>query len=738
MLKRSLLAAAVIAALPHQALADSHSETPTPAAAEDDVLYACKTRTGEVALTFKPETDLKDLIAWVMGFTCKNFILDPRYVSTTKRVTIVAPNKMTAAEAYKVFHVALSTIGLTVVPEGNMLRIVESPLAKKESLPIYKTGLPDGNEQVVRYFYRPAYATGDTLLQGFNALKSDAGDVQLVGGLLMITDYSSHVRDMMSLGGIIDVPGGSDGIYTIPILKADVSKLAVTVGNALGISTATPAAAARPGAPAAKNPAPEVEQRSEVPSKLLVDERTNTMIVVGSPASYRRVKALAERLDIALDIEGGATMHVFHLSSAVAEDMAKTLSDTISGQSKVANKNGTPGASPANQPPPTDGSPASLEGQVHVVSDKMSNSLIVMSSGRDYLAIKDVIRQLDQPRRQVFIETVMLEVDIDSDLEGGVSAHGALPTSSGNAVVLGGVQTGTLSSLNLASLSGASGLLGGLIGAPLANSTTLLGQSIPSYGILFNALANNANTHSKKTPSFIGLDNQKIHWSSGVDIPYKKGIVPSFTGGTTTAATTLTTNIDRKKLELLLDITPHISYDDNVMLEIHHTNMDLGPDQEDLGPTWTTEEFDTSLIVHDQETIVLEGLVQEHEVNSSTKVPILGDIPLLGYLFKYTTKTKKKTNLLLMLTPYIVKDQLDLQQIKERKMREHDNFVRTFTALEGMKYEPAIDYRKKRGVIEEINRALISVEEDVAAANAITHTKPVIEGQVPISAPVNR
>src|ERR1700690_514508 len=101
MLKRSALLAAVIALLPHQAVADSHSETPAPAA-EDDVLYACKTRTGDVALTFKPETDLKDLITWVMGFTCKNFILDPRYVSTSKRVTIVAPNKMTAAEAYKV------------------------------------------------------------------------------------------------------------------------------------------------------------------------------------------------------------------------------------------------------------------------------------------------------------------------------------------------------------------------------------------------------------------------------------------------------------------------------------------------------------------------------------------------------------------------------------------------------------------------------------------------------------
>ena len=116
--------------------------TGTPRAGEDDALYSCKKRTGQVAVTFKPETELKDLITWVMGFTCKNFILDPRIVSTGKKVTVIAPNKMSAAEAYRVFLVALSTMGLTVVPKGNMLRIVESATAKSETVPIYKKGVP--------------------------------------------------------------------------------------------------------------------------------------------------------------------------------------------------------------------------------------------------------------------------------------------------------------------------------------------------------------------------------------------------------------------------------------------------------------------------------------------------------------------------------------------------------------------------------------------------------------------
>src|SRR5580693_9320773 len=111
-----------------------------PATGEDEALYSCKHKQGAVAVTFKPETELKDLITWVMGFTCKNFVLDPRIVSTGKKVTVIAPLKMSQGEAYSVFLVALSTMGLTVVPKGNVLRIVESTTAKSETLPLQTKG----------------------------------------------------------------------------------------------------------------------------------------------------------------------------------------------------------------------------------------------------------------------------------------------------------------------------------------------------------------------------------------------------------------------------------------------------------------------------------------------------------------------------------------------------------------------------------------------------------------------
>ena len=127
---------------------------------------------------------------------------------------------------------------------------------------------------------------------------------------------------------------------------------------------------------------------------------------------------------------------------------------------------------------------------------------------------------------------------------------------------------------------------------------------------------------------------------------------------------------------------------------------------------------------------MIGGLIQERDSYVVTKVPLLGDIPILGYLFKYSARTKKKTNLLILLTPYIVKDQLDLQAIRERKMRERREFVQSFSSLDEMKYEPKVDYRRKRGLIEEINRAVLAVEEDVNAQNALGHRKWVDPGAI--------
>lgn len=730
-----------------------------PAPGEDEALYACKRRNGQVAVTFKPETELKDLITWVMGFTCKNFILDPRIVSTGKKVTVIAPNKMSSTEAYRVFLVALSTMGLTIVPKGNVLRIVESATAKSETVPIYKRGIPNDEDQVVRYILRPTYTQVETLRQALDSIRSPAGSVQVAGTMLIITDYASQVRDMMSLARTIDVPGGSDGIYTIPVRHADATQLAQKLNDILGISAGNagggvvnrrgPVPPVAPGMP----PQPQQpgggadEVAGAVPSKILVDDRSNTLIVVSSEAGYLRVKALVDRLDIALDTEAGQSIHVYALENALAEELALTLNNAMGqAQGRPVGPGGrptSPGQPMAPIPPPNptpmanlDNLGAALEGQVRVMGDKPTNSLIVMSSGRDFIAIKDVVRRLDRPRKQVFIEALILEVQIGKELDLGTSSHGGLPVDGNNAIVLGGVQTQSLRSIAPASLAGLTGLIGGLIGKPLENSQSFLGASIPSFGVLFQALATQNNTEVLSAPHIIAIDNEKTEFSVGNNIPYKSGLsfggfgLPSTAGGTAAPTGSIGQNISRQDLNLTLNVTPHISSQDVVRLEIEQETKDQAGSDPELGPTWSQRKLKTQVVVHDQQSVVIGGLIQERDVYSVAKVPLLGDIPVLGYLFKYSIRNKKKTNLLILLTPYIVKDQLDLQSIRERKMRERREFVESFATLNEMKYEPRVDYRRKRGLVEEINRSLQTIDEDVNAANALGRRRWVEPGPV--------
>lgn len=669
-----------------------------PERPDDAAALSCRHLPDQVVITFKPEMEVKDLITWAMGFTCNRYLYDNRFIQN-RHVTVIAPEKMSPHDAYELFLASLATAGLTVVNKGESWAVVESPTAKKEVIPFVDA--PGHSTKLVRFVLRPAYAKPEVLAAAFESLRSDAGEIKQVGSVLLITDFAAHVSQMTALAKQVDVPGGSDGIYMIPVLHADAVKLLPKVQDLIGL--ATPA-------------------KTEPTAKILVDERTNTLIVAGPQATFERVRALVGRLDIAVDLEDGTAIHVYQLGNAIAEETAKTLNDAIQRtQGSAAQK---PGGTTATGPADA----LSLEGQVHVIADTKTNKLVITSSSRDFLALRRVIEQLDEPRRQVFIETVILSVDVDDSLDAGTSSHGGYQTSDGNALVLGGVQNGNVSTLDIKDTAGkVTGLLAGIVGSQLTGSTSFLGTSIPSYAVLFTALAKSSNTNSVSTPTIIAVDNETTKFHVGQNVPYKKGVVPISSANPLQGATT---NIDRQDLNFELDIKPHISANDNVLLEIMNDAKELGTTDSELGPTWNTRGFETRVVVHDQQTIVLTGLTQEYETAASTKVPFLGDIPLLGYAFKYTTHSKKKTNVLILLTPYIIKDQLDLQALQERKLREHEEFVSSFRNLDHTKYVPRIDYRRKRGLVEEINRAVQTVEEETAAREHIPQPVHVEAGPV--------
>lgn len=739
------LAAALVTLLVDAAPASAQPATP---AAVDDQMYSCNNKAkGPMTVTLKgPETELKDLISWMMTFNCKNFVFEPRITTSGKKITIMAPVKMTPQQAYDVFLVALSTMGLTIVPKGNVVRIIESATARTETLPI-RRGSPGNRDEMIRFVLRPSYLKVDDLRNALQGMVSPAGQVNVVGSVLIVTDYASQIRDMVALTKVVDVPGSSDGIYTIAVQHADAKDLQTKLSEILGIVQGGGAAPVQvPGQRVDPN-APQAAVRPQdvaaaVPTKILVDERSNSLLLVASEAAYLRVKALVSRLDIPLDTTSGSSIHVYPLENAIAEELANTINGALSG-GQTQQRPGQPGGNIGGRPGQPQIRPdigSTIEGQARIFGDKPTNSLVIMSSGRDFVALKEVIRKLDVPRRQVFIEALVLEVQLSSDSTLGTSSHGGLPVLDGS-LVLGGVQVGNLRSISPASLATASGLIGGLIGKPLENSANFgLGATVPSFGLLVQALATNANTNLLSAPHFVAIDNEKTEFSVGRNIPYKAGLtfggfgVPG-AGGTSGLPGSIGQNIQREKLSLTLNVTPHISANDMVRIEIDGEIKELGEKDPELGPTWTERKLKTQVVVRDQQSVVLGGLIQESTVYGETKVPILGDIPVLGYLFKVATKTKRKGNLLILLTPYVIKDQLELQQIRERKERERAEYVRSFSNLNEARFSPRVDYARKRGLLEEINRTLRSIEADAKELQSLGSSRRVPDGPVNYSVP---
>ena len=737
---RSLAAARAVAVVFAQAAPRAVAQPRPPGAAEaapgeDAQLYSCGKARSAISVTLKPETELKDLLSWAMGFTCKNFIYEASILQRSKKLTIIAPNKMSPQQAYRLFLVSLSTMGLAVVPKGNILRVVEAGNAKGETVPIFRKGSPGDSDDIVRLILRPQNVPVEELANALAVVKSSIGAIQPVprAGVLIVTDYGSHIRNMVTLTREIDQPASGEGIYTIQVKYADAVALQQKLAEILGVGQnpggnqfggvgGKGVVGGEPGAGAIA---------AAVPSMILADERSNTLILVASEAGYLRVKGLVERLDVEIATTSAGSVHVYRLQNAQAEELAGTLNGALSGAGQQ-NQGGRRAAGvPAGRAQVDGGNNAgggaAFEGQVRITHDAPTNSLVVLASGRDFQALRAVVDDLDTPRRQVFIEAVILELNIGNGLDLGSSFHGGLPLDGGdNGVLLGGVQGTDLKSIDVTTLASASGLIGGLIGPMLAQSEELLGVSIPSYAVLFQALAKSSNVNVLSSPHILATNNEEAEISVGQNIPYQGGVTFGLGGAGGGVPGLGSLSIQRQDIQLMMKITPAINASDMVRLKIEQEIQDVGDRDPQLGPTWTKRKIKTVVVVRDQQSIVIGGLISDRTSYSESKVPLLGDIPLLGYLFKYTKREKRKTNLLVLLTPYVINDQLDLQGILERKLRERNEFLRAFATLDRAEFLPKTDYRRKRGLVEEINRQVIVVERDREVLRALEDRPPTV------------
>ena len=377
-----------------------------------------------------------------------------------------------------------------------------------------------------------------------------------------------------------------------------------------------------------------------------------------------------------------------------------------------------------------------FEGAIAVTAYEPSNALIITSSLHDYSALKRVIERLDAPRKQVFIEAVVMELGIERTSDLGFAFHGGagdFPTD-GSLSLFG---FNAPSSIDITQ-NDLTGLALGVRGPTIENSQQLVGFSVPGFGVVLTALATSGDADVLSTPHIIAMDNTEAEISVGENLPLQtNGVAPgTFAGAGSVGALAGAAqggqdlgnlaglagglgSVARQDVGTTIRVVPHINANNEVRLEIEEEISEQGATSGTLGVVSINRRTArTEVMVRDQQTIVIGGLMRDAISNSEDKVPVLGDIPILGALFRKTSKNKRKTNLLLILTPYIIRDPGDLREIFERKMQERQQMIDRYFVFGDDKFDPYIDYSRTRGLVSEIVNEIDRVEDEIALAVA--------------------
>lgn len=702
-----------------------------------------------VKITLKKGSELSDLIHWISSMTCKRFILPDTL--RAQKVTILSPTPVTASEAYRAFLSALEVMGLTVVPSGRYLKVVQGNWAIQNPIPLFtdkqRRGIPS-SDAVVTQMLQVINVDVNELLLVLNKMKSRNGDVTAYkpSNMLIITDNGANIRRMMRIVKELDIESEGEKIWVVRLKHADpdeVNKILTQLFTQKRTNKVPRVPRRGRGSTAPPSDVQDISQVSA--SKIVSDATTNSLIIVATATAFTKIASLIKKLDVQGE-SANEKIHVYYLENADAEDVATTLSSLTSGaRGRSSARRGRRTARRGK----TGSTTATLfEGDVKVSADKPTNSLVIVGTNRDYMSLRRVIRKLDIPRRQVFVEATILEISLDKNRNLGFSYHGAglAGTGSDDSLVFGGTQSSDLSSL-LVNPLGMMGMAAGIRGPEIAGSGTLLGvgTDVPAFGVMFQALQNNSNVNVLSSPHILTTDNEKAEITVGQNLPFQGsmmgggmgsalGAMGAAAGGQGGQALNLASmlggvSVQRQDVALKLKLTPHVNDSDMVRLELEQEVSDIiSQNFNGLGPATSKRQAKTVVVVRDQQTVVIGGLMSNRVRNSASKIPILGDIPLLGYFFKYSKKTMEKTNLLIVLTPYVIRDQSDLRRILKKKMEERREFIERYTSFKHREIATDIDYRHKRGLIAEICKVATQVAKEESLLNqARKHTEQDVE-----------
>jgi general secretion pathway protein D len=658
------------------------------------------------------DADLAELVNHISGLTGRRFI----YGSKVRKIniTVVSPTPVTLAEAYEAFLSILQTNGMTVVPSGEFLKIVDTAGVVQELPPLYSRATPVPNtDGYVTRLYRLKSASPAEVSKLITRFKSKEGDVTVYdpSGLLIITDTGNHVNRLIRMIEEVDVGSATSRMWIEPIHYGDARDFATQINEIFSIDPASAGGLTR----------------------VIADEQTNSLIIVGSQDSYLKLLEFLKRVDTAPAAEG--RIHVLPLQHAVAEELAQTLSRMMTGGGAAPPAAGGRRGAAAAPAAAAGGDAGLFEGTVRITADKATNSLVVTSSSRDYAQLRMVIDQLDRERRQVFIEAVIMDLSADRGNTFGLSYHGGATVplfGEEDSIILGGFNA-------LNSIAGPTDLQAlalGVRGPDLAGTEGRIpnlpaGVSIPAFGVTLNAIASSADSNVLSTPHIIAMDNTEAEINVGDNIPLQTnfagggnnlssiaGLLGNQAGATGTpnlaalgSLGSLGFNAPRQDVGTKIKITPHINERNKVRLEIQEEISEQGATSGQLGAVSITQRSaKTTVMVDDQQTVVIGGLMRDTKMTQHQKIPVLGDLPVLGFLFRNSTTQMKKTNLLLILTPYVIQSQEDLRKIFTRKMRERQEFLDRYFVFT-QDWKPPMDYTRTTGLVERIRQAYAELDE---------------------------
>lgn len=600
-------------------IAESDSKTDNTATADDhpDEPY--------VTIDFD-NVDLPVFIKFISELTGKNFVID---TAVKGKVSIVSPTKISADEAYRVFESVLEVHGFAAVPAGSIIKIVPAVSAKSMNVETrLRMEAVSSEDKVITQLIPLRYADPEELKKLFTPLISKNSVVVSYPPTrtLIVTDVLSNIERLLRITKTIDVEGVGEEISVIPLRHAVAATLAKSLDTVFQKRAGRPKAA----------------QQVEAEVRIVPDERTNSLILLASEDDTLKIKQLVKLLDREAP-RGEGSIRVYYLQHANAEELTKVLTTLPSKQTAETEKGKTP----------------VISKEARIVADKATNSLIIMAEKDDYLVLEEVIQKLDIPRSMVYIEALIMEVNVEKDFSLGVEWEGIKTFS------YDGKNAGVFAGSSVDGFTATASALAGKL--PAGFSLGVIGETIEIAGIKFPNLAAVAHAYQQdmdvnilSTPQLLTTDNEEAEIMVGENIPY-------ITSKDTSAAQVDYTNYEYKDVGVSMKVTPQISQERFVRLKIHQEVSRLIGTRETDRPSTYKRLAQTTVVVKDANTVVIGGLIGDDTTHIDYEVPCLGNMPLIGWLFKSTSRKIKKTNLFVFLTPRIIQNPDEAKKVYQDK-----------------------------------------------------------------------